>query len=121
VKMLLFFFVLSGCADAVRSSVDDLNETQKDVIQGGCSWREGESGFAPREGECFRVYAAEGARLSSFQLSDICDAPKLPSCVALRSSELPRAYYDRTNEPLEVIVRYERVAVLPDGSCEPCE
>lgn len=122
-RALLLILLALGCADiqsATTNAAHELSENQDDVIQ-GCTWREGDAGFSPREGECWHVYAAEGARLASFELASVCDAPKLPVCLAARSTDEVRAFYDRTDEPAEFIVRYARAAVLPDGTCEPCE
>lgn len=113
-----------GCADirsATTNAAHELSQSQEDALQ-GCSWRRAvDSGFSPREGECWHVYAAEGARLSTFELASVCDAPKLPTCLAARSIDEVSAFYDRTDEPSEFIVRYARAAVLPDGTCESCE
>lgn len=117
-SMLLLF----GCADirsATTNAAHELSENQRDALQ-GCTWRERDAGFAPREGECWHVYAAEGSRLASFELASVCDASKLPACLVARATDDVRAFYDRTAEPEKVIVRYKRAALLSDGTCEPC-
>ncbi len=121
-KALALLLLLVGCSDfneKANLQAKEVGEFEQSVVQ-GCDWRPIESGFEPRSDGCWHVYTG-AARVSSFELADVCDAPKLPTCVTLRSGEASFGYYDRSEDLYRPIVRYEAAETLPDGSCAPCD
>ena len=121
--LLLLCVGCSSGAESLTNKVQEVNEYARDGVQ-GCSWRKVDAGFAPREPEaCYRVYTGADARLSMGELARVCDAPKLPTCYALRGSDEPMAYANRLEgrSVENPILRYELTEPLADGSCPPCE
>lgn len=119
---LLGCAILLGCAGATGTEQDlsDLREAGQSFAQ-GCSWRRAPSGFEPRGPGCWHVYSGQEARASSFDLSNVCDAPKLPHCATLVTGAESFGFFDRDLPSYDIIVRYKAAATLADGSCAPCE
>lgn len=122
-KTLILGLLLLGCNsyDSAESDLSNLKENVKNVAQ-GCEWRVSDAGFQPRKtNSCYHIYAQKGRKLASFELTNVCDAPKLDTCLALHASETPIGYYDWSETDKFEILRYEATETLADGSCPPCE
>lgn len=124
-KALLLAVLALGCADvdSASSGLAEIPSVVRDYSQ-GCTWRGEVSDYEPKDtsaGACWHIYTGPDARASLFQLASVCDAPSLPTCIETHGSDLPLVYYDREKHQGPMIIRYERVETLADGSCLPCE
>lgn len=111
-----------GCADveATAADVSQFPEWVEDQQQ-GCSWRAQDSGFDPHDADaCWHIFAGQTQRVASGEISDVCEAPELSTCLSLHGTDSAVGYFDRNDRQSFEIIRYQRVETLPDGTCEPC-
>ncbi len=110
--ILALLLTLFGCGaeNSTNIKLDEIDESARDLVQ-GCSWRAEHTdidGWTPDS--CYNVYTGTYARVTNFELHNLCDAPKLPSPFQL-VPENPEVwgYYNREHMTAFKTLRLERI------------